>query len=140
MVNKLQNAQNESEYNNLISEFESNLKNNAFESQKAVLESDSGIIKSTNASASDFGNYMGSGNANSKQSKYVNAMIDAARNGKLADGTVVNMNYGVNASTNEGYYMYSGGMWTKVDKDAYNNAANKIYYGNAEEKGIKYKG
>lgn len=135
MANKLQNAQNESEYQNILNEMESNIKNQAVYQGIAS----TGNIAAANATESDFGDFMGSGNSDLKQSKYVNAMINAAKSGQLPEGAVVDMNYGAGSGK---YYMYKSGVWTEVDKDTFKEAKrkNQAYTNsNAEEKGIKYK-
>lgn len=59
------------------------------------VEVPSTAIKAADAKTNDFGSFAGSGNSNSKQSKYVNQILDAAKEGKLENGAIINFNYGL---------------------------------------------
>lgn len=80
-----------------------------------------------NAKPEYFGKFAGSKNSNSTQSKYVNAILEASKNGTLKDGVIINFNYGIGKPT---LYKYdkTNGTWTYT----VNNNDVKEYYNPGE--------
>lgn len=93
------------QYDSAIKLYQEALKEEEKRLDKAV--SDGGIIASK-ATEADFGNYFDSGKVGSKQSTYVNAIIKAAKEGKIPDGTIINFNYGMGVINN---FEYRNGVW-----------------------------
>lgn len=80
--------------------------------------SDKKGVSIISAKATDFGKYLGSDNSDSKQTKYVNAVLKAAKENKIPNGTTINFNYG--ESTKQGsVYVYYDGKFYKTSKSYY---------------------
>lgn len=79
--------------------------NGAFYAAKENVVSTTGIPASQIVS-SDFGNFFGSNSEDSNQNKYIQAIIEAAKSGKIADDTAINVNYGAG---NPYYWIYKDG-------------------------------
>lgn len=96
-------------------------------------------ISAVNAYAQQFGGYQGSDNSDSAQTKYVNAVLQAAKDGKIADGTIIDFNEGSGLLWNRGsVYAYYDGNWYQTNLNRLD--ARKRYYNNdnINELGISY--
>lgn len=104
------------------SKFESDSKSKALQ-YISKYSTDSGFFngkvidcRRDNVSASEFGDYLGTGD-NGTQDGYVNAIIKDAKAGKIKEGQIIRANYGA-VSGSYGYYMYVGdGVFVEITGD-----------------------
>lgn len=120
---KITEAQNKTDTEGVKEKVDEYLKNKGIESTGYVVS-----IYSKNFDVSQFGDF---GNSGGKQEKYINAVINMAKNNQLKEGDIVSMNYGARALNNAekgnwklehnyGMYVYAGnGQFSKLsDADA----------------------
>lgn len=90
---------------------------NTLVSEYGISSDDKGLDNSTMKST-DFGKFFRGDKPGSNQSKYANAVIKAGKEGKIPNGTTIDMNYG--AGNNNAIFMYYDGKWykTKLNKEA----------------------
>ncbi len=87
-------------------------KNGEWRYMKQYKTSDGGLSAET-VREEDFGKFVDTGKKDSKQSKYVNAIIQAGKDGFIPDGTIINFNYGFGVIHN---YEYKNGAWYKASR------------------------
>lgn len=73
-------------------------------------------IDAATANVRSFGAYRDVGTGRGQQDKYVQNILDMANSGKIAEGTVFQMNYGIVANRNIGWYMYKDGKFTAISE------------------------
>ena len=128
---KITEAQNKTNTEGVKEKADESLKNKGIESTGDIVS-----IYSKNFDVSQFGNF---GNSGGKQEKYINAVINMAKNNQLAVGDIVSMNYGARALNNAekgnwklehnyGMYVYAGnGQFSKLsDAEAAKVDSNDI--------------
>ncbi len=82
--------------------------------------------------ASEFGDFNDIGDAGSKQGKYVQAIVNDAKAGKIKEGQIVHINYGAIAS-DHGYYMYVGdGCFVRIGDDGYIQMIDDGYFSSSK--------
>lgn len=78
--------------------------------------------------ASEFGDFNDIDDPDSKQGKYVQAIINDAKAGKIKEGEIVHINYGAIAS-DHGYYMYVGnGSFVRVTDEGFIEMINDGHF------------
>lgn len=75
---------------------------------------DTTVIDNNSAGTYSFGEFNGTGEGK-KQDTYITTVIQMAKDGKIANGTVVNFNYGAGKKAN---YVYANGKWYKTSNTA----------------------
>lgn len=80
------------------------------------------VIDNNSAGTFSFGKFNGTGEGK-KQDTYVSTVIQMAKDGKIANGTVVNFNYGAGKKAN---YVYANGNWYKTSNTATFDYTNYI--------------
>lgn len=81
------------------------------------VKNEDGSINASKASVLDFGDYAGLKDPDSKQCKYINAILKAVNVGDIKDGTYIDMNWGAGSKD---VYLYENGVFKKVDKSSIN--------------------
>lgn len=94
-------------------------KNGEWRYMKQYKTSDGGLSAET-VREEDFGKFWDTGKKDSKQSKYVNAIIQAGKDGLIPNGTTIQFNYGA-IGGNAGVYKFNNGAWYKI------NSNNAVY-------------
>ena len=96
-----------------------------------VREEYAGKVVDTNRDtykASEFGDFADIDDPNSKQGKYVQAIINDAKAGKIKEGQIVHTNYG-NMWSDHGYYMYVGnGVFVRIGDDGFIEMINDGHF------------
>lgn len=88
-------------------------------------------IYSSSYKASDFGKYVGVNNSSSKQSEYIQKIVDDAKANKIPVGSVVRMNYGVGDIDASNYIYMGKGVFVELPltyADAYPESKNFSTY------------
>lgn len=82
--------------------------------------------------ASEFGDFADIDDADSKQGKYVQAIVNDAKAGKIKEGQIVHINYGTIAS-DYGYYMYVGdGCFVRIGDGGYIKMIDDGYFSSSK--------
>lgn len=71
-------------------------------------------IDVNSATVTSFGHFQDTGTGKGEQDKYVQAIIDKAKAGQLAEDTIVFMNYGWSTNKDTGWYQYRDGVFYKL--------------------------
>ncbi len=79
------------------------------------------------AKEEDFGQYKDTGKEGSKQQKYVNAILKAAKQGKIPNGTMFDFNYGWGADKKGSIYVYYNGAFYLTNYTRAEGAKNGAY-------------
>ena len=79
------------------------------------------------AKEEDFGQYKDTGKEGSKQQKYVNAILEAAKQGKIPNGTMFDFNYGWGADKKGSIYVYYNGAFYLTNYTRVEGAKNGAY-------------
>lgn len=88
-------------------------------------------VLSDNFKITDFGTYNGIRNSDSKQSNYLEQLVEDARNGKIKEGQYVIPNYGKHTIGRSYVYQYLGnGRFKKVETDGVK--LSKMFSGNSD--------
>lgn len=74
-------------------------------------------IPVNSAIVTSFGHFLDSGTGKGEQDKYVQAIIDKAKAGQLAENTIVQMNFGYATNRYIGWYQYRDGTFYKLSGD-----------------------
>lgn len=88
-------------------------------------------VLSDNFKITDFGTYNGIRNSDSKQSNYLEQVVEDARNGKIKEGQYIIPNYGKHTIGRSYVYQYLGnGRFKKVETDGVK--LSKMFSGNSD--------
>ena len=93
------------------------VKNNVIYSTQYTASNPPRTISLESATVRSFGKFLDTGSGRGKQDSWVNAVISAAKAGKIPDGTYISMNYGAISSNAEkrSYYQYYDGAFHLVE-------------------------
>lgn len=76
-------------------------------------------ISVNRASIYSFGNYHDTGTGRGEQDEWIQQVIDTAKAGRIPDGAIISMNYGMSKIRGtRGYYRYEDGVFYKVEDSA----------------------